>query len=106
MIGTLQDLEHHTRTAYGTSESFMHNDSSVPFQGIFQGNRASSTIWVAISTPIIKIVRGSWHGIKFESLLSHDNYRLVVLSFVGDTDIVEGDLTRTKITIEDVYIIM
>ena len=34
MIVMLQDLEHHTRIAYGTLESSMHNYSLIPFKFI------------------------------------------------------------------------
>ena len=56
MLGTLQDLEHNTRTEYVTSESFMHNDPPILFQDIYQGNGAGPTIWVAVSAPLIEIV--------------------------------------------------
>ena len=51
-------------------------------------------------------MQGSVYGIKFEAPLSREKDRLVVLSYVGDTNIAERDLTKTKITIEDVYIII
>ena len=46
------------------------------------------------------------HGINFEAPLSWDKDILVGFAFVDDTNIAEVDLTRTEITIEDVYIIM
>ena len=82
----------------------MHNDYPILFQGIWQGNGSGPTIWVAVSAPLIEMMRGEGHGIKFEAPLSQNRYSLVGLTFVDDTDIVEGDLTRTKITIEVVYI--
>ena len=51
-------------------------------------------------------MRGSGHRIKSEAPLYREKDRLVVLSYVGDTNIAERDLTKTKITIEDVYIII
>ena len=49
---------------------------------------------------------GVGHEIKFESPLSQDKYSLVGFTFVESTDIVEEYITRTEVTIEDVYIIM
>ena len=69
MLQTLEDLEHHIRISYSTSESFMHNDSPITFQGMWQCNGSCPTIWVAVSAPLIEMMRGAGHGIKFESLL-------------------------------------
>ena len=70
MLEMLQDLEHHIRTSYGTLESFMHNNSLIPFQGIFQVNRAGPTILVIVSAPVVEMMQGAGLGIKFEPLLS------------------------------------
>ena len=53
MLGIFQDLEHHIRTANGTSRSFIHNHPLIPFQCIFQGNITGPTIWVSVSVPLI-----------------------------------------------------
>ena len=49
---------------------------------------------------------GSGHGIKFEAPLSQEKDILWGLAFVYVNVIVEGYLTRTEITIEDIYISM
>ena len=51
-------------------------------------------------------MRGEGHGIKFEAPIYQDKGILLELAFVDDTNIVEGYLTNTEITIEDVYISM
>ena len=106
MVGTLQDLEQHTRIAHVTLKSFMHNDPPIPFKGILQVNGSGPTVWVSVSEPLIEMIRGVGHGIKIEALLSRDKGSLVELIFFDDTEIMEGDLTKTEITIEDVYISM
>ena len=53
MLVTLQDLEHHIRTSYGASVSYMHNNPPIPFQGICQGNGSGPTIWFAVGAPLI-----------------------------------------------------
>ena len=84
----------------------MHNDSPIPFQGIYGGNKAGPTISVALSAPLIEIMQGAGHDIKFYARLSQEKYSLVVLAFVDDTGMVEGYLIRTEINIEEVYISM
>ena len=49
---------------------------------------------------------GAVHGVKFEAPPPQDKYSLVGFAFVDDIEIVEGDLTKTEINIEDVYISM
>ena len=74
----------------------MNIDSPIHFQGICQGNGSGPTIWVAVSAPLIEMVRGSGHGIKFEALLSQDKDSLVGFTFVDDTNVMEGYLTKTE----------
>ena len=70
MLVTVQELEHHIQTSYGTSESSMRNELQTPLQGICQGNGAGPVVWVAVSTPLIEMTRGAAHGIKFELPIS------------------------------------
>ena len=102
MLVTIQEMEHHIRSSFGTSESMMSNQLPTPFQGICQGNGAGPAIWVAVSTPLIEMMRGAGHGISFEAPLSNTKDNIVGFAFVDDTDIIEGDLTSTGITINDV----
>lgn len=103
MLTTIQDLEHHIRTAYGTSSSSMTNWSTIPFQGICQGNGAGPVVWVAVSTPLIEMMRGAGHGITFQAPLSSEQESLVGFTFVDDTDILSGNLTDVALTIQDIY---
>ena len=84
----------------------MHNYSPIHFQVIFQGIGSVPTIWVTISAPPIEMILVAGHGIKFETIFSQDKDRLVGFVFVDDTEIMEVDLTRTEINIEDIYISM
>ena len=77
----------------------MHIDSPISFQSIFQVNWEISIICVSVSAPLNEIIWGALHGIKFESSLSQIKYNSVGFAFVDDTNIVEVDLTKTKITI-------
>ena len=84
----------------------MHNDSPIPFKCILQVNGSGPTVWVSVSEPLIEMIIGVGHGIKIEALMSRDKGSLVEFIFVDDTEIMEGDLTKTEITIEDIYISM
>ena len=106
MLVTIQEFKHHIRTAHGTSESALENDSNISFQGICQGNGAGPTIWVAVSAPLIEMMRNAGHGITYKAPLSHAKDHLVGFAFVDDTDIVQGDLTATDLSIEDIYTCM
>ena len=91
ILVTLQDLEHNIRTSFGTSESSMYKDSPIPFQSILQCKGSGPTIYIAVSAPLIKIIRVSGHGIKFESPLSQDKDSLFIFALVDNIYIVEGD---------------
>ena len=103
MLVTIQELQHHVRTAVGTSDSTMAHAEGSPFQGVCQGNGASPTIWVAVSAPLIEMMRTAGHGLTFESPLSKQKDQFVGFAFVDDTDIVSGDLSCADITVEQVY---
>ena len=103
ILATIQELKHYVRTSFGTSDSTLFNDSDTPFQGICQGNGAGSTIWVAVSTPLIEMMRSAGHGLKLEAPLTHVTDKFVGFAFVDDTYIVSRDLTSTNIATEEAY---
>lgn len=102
MLVTIQEMEHHVRTAFGTSTSSMHGILPQPLQGIFQGNGAGPAIWVAVSAPLIEMMRTAGNTLKFETPLSQEKDEIVGFAFVDNTDIVAGDLSSTSLTFEEV----
>lgn len=66
ILTSIQDLEHYIPTTYGTLTNFMTNASLTSFQRILQGNGARPTIWVTVSAPLIEMMQGVGHRIKFE----------------------------------------
>ena len=53
----IQDMRHQIRTNFGISEESLHKRyTAVPLQGILQGNGASPTNWVLISTPLLNML--------------------------------------------------
>ena len=103
MLVTIQELHHHIRTSFSTSESTLHNEAPTPFQGICQGNRAGPAIWIAVSVPLIEMMKTAGHVMKLESPLSHTTTEFMEFTFVDDTDLVTGDLTAVNLTTEEVY---
>ena len=65
----------------------MHNDTPIPFQGIFQGSGEGPTIWFSVSASLIEMMRETGHGIKSEALLPQYKDILVGFLFVENTDI-------------------
>jgi hypothetical protein len=88
MFGTIQELRHHIRTAFGDSEKFFSaNSGSIPIQGVGQGNGAGPQIWALVSTPIFNMLRSMGLGLKMCSSLSRNELLLVRFGFVDDTDL-------------------
>ena len=64
MLVTIQNMKHHVRTAFGESDSFMANEDMLPFQGCLQGNGSGPTLWLAVSAPLMEMMRTAGHGVK------------------------------------------
>ena len=102
MLVTIQNFNHHVRTTFGNSETALFNIDGQPFQGICQGNGAGPTIWVAVSAPLLDMMRAAGHGVHYTTPLSNSKDSLVGFAFVDDTDIVEGQLNSTPLTFDEV----
>ena len=103
MMVTIQKMSHHVRTAFGNSESTMTNDDPIPFQGIRQGNGCGPTLWLAVSAPLLEMMRTAGNGLHLKTPLSNEQDFLVGFAFVDDTDIVAGDLRTGTLSIEEVF---
>ena len=87
-IETLQSLEHHIRTGFGDSKKFYTGSVSTPLQGLVQGYGPAPVGWVAISSPLIDMMRKAGFGFKDWTSISSSVINLVCFAFVDDTDIV------------------
>jgi hypothetical protein len=88
MFSTIQQLQHHVRTAFGDSEVFLKaNSGHIPIQGVGQGNGAGPQIWALVSTPIFNMLRSMGFGMKLLSPISRMHLFLVGFGFVDDTDL-------------------
>jgi hypothetical protein len=90
MFSTLQDLEHHIRTAYGDSTTTFGGDIwVVPMQGVYQGNGAGPLIWAVVSSPLLQIMKEEGFGTFFRTSISNTAIQLVGYAFVDETYIVQ-----------------
>lgn len=90
MFTTIQKMKHYTRTAFGTSDTYYGGyDWEQDPDGILQGNGMGPTIWAAVSTPILEMMRGEGFGITFIAPFSGDQETICGFAFVDDADLAE-----------------
>ena len=91
MFSTIQQMEHFTRTAFGTSDNaYGGNSWSSDPDGVLQGNAFGPGIWVGVSTPILNMMRGEEYGIKFLQVLSNETTHIGGFAFVDDADLAQA----------------
>jgi hypothetical protein len=96
MFQTIQELSHHTRTVVGESQTGYKSNSTIPIQGVGQGNGAGPQIWAVVSTRFLNMLRNKGLGAKFRSAISGDSRTLVGYAFVDDTDLVTSEPQGSK----------
>jgi exonuclease III len=101
MLETIQEMEHHIRTAFGDSEGFYGNDpSKPPQQGILQGSGSGPAGWSAIAAVIVKAMKDEGFGYKVWSLIRQRAITLVCFAFVDDTDLLHANSDRAVTTLQ------
>lgn len=85
MFNTLQELNHHVRTAYGERASG-YGAVQIPLQGVGQGNGAGPAIWLAITIPLINMLRKAGFGLKISTPMSKEESTLTCFVYVDDVD--------------------
>ena len=99
MFGTIQQLHHFIRTAYGDSlKSFSGTNSSKPIQGLGQGNGAGPAIWAIVSSPILDSVQNAGYGVKLRSSVFKSKITTVGNGFVDDMDLLAADDMNHSVT--------
>jgi len=89
MITTIQQMQHHIRTAFGESErSYGPNSSGPPPQGLIQGNGAAPAAWSAITAILVDCMKGEGYGYEAWAPISQRATTLVCFGFVDDTDLI------------------
>ncbi|MCA1807666.1 MAG: hypothetical protein LC687_07455 [Actinobacteria bacterium] len=89
MLRTIQEMDHHVRTAFGDSkDSYGRKSREPPPQGILQGNGAAGAGWAAIASVLIETMRKAGFGYKDWSLIRKRAVEITCFAFVDDTDII------------------
>jgi hypothetical protein len=86
-LETLQQLQHHIRTAFGDSEDFYEASLGQPLQGVVQGNGGGPTGWGSVSTPVINMMRSAGYGFQHWTAISKQILNIVCFAFVDDADL-------------------
>ena len=103
MLQCIQEMNHQIKTNFGISEECLHKRyTAVPLQGILQGNGASPTTWVLISTPLLNMLRAKGNGAKFVSPISHEHTHIVGFAFVDDTDLITFDMEMNTVDWDEI----
>jgi hypothetical protein len=94
MFGSLQQMQHYVKTAYGISDT-SYGCIEIPLQGVLQGNGAGPAIWLLTSIPIINMLRRQGFGFKSSNLLTDENYHFAGYTYVDDTDLIHNGQRST-----------
>ena len=85
MFKTLQDLNHHVRTAYG-ERARGYGAVQIPLHGVGQGNGAGPAIWLAITIPLINMLRKAGFGLQVVTPITGEQCSLACFIYVDDAD--------------------
>jgi hypothetical protein len=107
MLTCIQQMDHYIRTTHGDSDfAYSSKYTRVPFQGVLQGNGAAPSIWVAVSTPLLNMMRTANHGLHITSAIAKEKTNTVAFAFVDDTDLVQSNLSNTAISAQEIMVEM
>ena len=71
-----------------------YGDEDFPVSGIGQGNGLGPTLWVLISTVLIRMMERKGHGVDLLNSISLRAICLVCFAFIDDTDLVINGRNR------------
>ena len=92
MIETIQEMEHHTRTAFGDSKDHFGNvPGDLPSQGVLQGNGAGPASWSAIEAILAETMKAEGFGFESWSLIRQRALAITCFAFVDDTDLIHAN---------------
>jgi len=85
IFGTLQELRHHVRTAFG-ERARGYGAARIPLHGVGQGNGAGPAIWLVITMPLIEMLRNAGFGLTVFTPLTDEECLLSCFVYVDDAD--------------------
>ena len=100
MFGTIQQLVHRIRTAFGLSNSTYGGTWKryrKPPQGLGQGNGAGPTIWSVLSSTIFEELHDRGYSTAFCFALSRGLFRSCGFSYVDDCDLIASGDTSSEV---------
>ena len=95
MFGTLQELRHHVRTAFGEKASG-YGALGIPLHGVGQGNGAGPAIWLAITIPLISMLRKAGFGLQVITPISKEENTIACFVYVDDVDSIHSPLIPNR----------
>ena len=96
MFGTIQNLIHCVRTAYGKSDKTFGGPSCLyqcPPQGLGQGNGAGPTVWSILCSTVFEALHVQGYSTQFCSALSLGLLRMCGFAYVDDSDLIADGST-------------
>jgi hypothetical protein len=87
LFRTLQNSIHRIRTPFGDSGVRFVSGPRDPIQGIGQGNGVGPAGWIALSSPIMAMLRALGFGFWVMSALTYSLVYTMGFAFVDDTDL-------------------
>ena len=100
MFGTIQNLVHRIRTAFGLSKKSFGGKKSKfrrPPQGMGQGNGAGPTVWSILSSTIFEELQSRGFSTPFLYSLSTGMFQLCGFSYVDDCDLISDGNNITEV---------
>ena len=91
IFATLQELKHHVRTAFGEKSSG-YGALGIPLHGVGQGNGAGPAIWLAITIPLISMLRQAGFGMEVITPLTDEDNTISCFVYVDDVDSIHAPI--------------
>ena len=92
MIETIQEMDHHVRTAFGVSDDkYGYDPFSLLGQGVLQGNGTGPAAWFAISSVILSLMKAVGFGYRKWTLIHRRALVIVSFAYVNDNDLVHAN---------------
>ena len=101
IFNTIQTLQHHVRTAFGECTNG-YGETNIPLHGVGQGNGAGPAIWLAITIPLINMLRKSGFGLKVQSPMSQEESIMSCFVYVDDADSIHSPPPHKGRTIHEI----
>ena len=96
MFSTIQQMKMKVRTGYGESTLQYGGFNTPSMQGTCQGNGASPTIWVGVSSILIKSLYQQGFQSQITCPITKSSMKMVGLMYVDDADLIHLDNSVTS----------